>query len=98
MYSAISSGLKKGRGSVEYSRYDDQFTRTAILVLPGKVESIGSKAFANSPNLWQIEIPASVTSIADDAFSGVKGLILFGQSGSAAQSFADAHGFGFVEK
>ena len=36
--------------------------------LGSKVQSIGSKAFANCPNLMYIEIPTGTELIADDAF------------------------------
>ncbi len=68
----------------------------SVVSVPATAKSIGSKAFANCPNLWQIEIPASVTSIADNAFSGVDDLIIFGKSGSAAQTFASKNHYGFV--
>ena len=70
-------------------------TPLQVVRLPQGLKSIGSRAFADS-SLWQILIPASVTSIADDAFAGVEGLIIFGQAGSAAQRFAEAHGYSFV--
>lgn len=71
-------------------------TTMQVVRLPQGLKSIGSRAFADCPDLWQILIPASVTSIADDAFAGVEGLIIFGQAGSAAQRFAEAHGHSFV--
>ena len=71
-------------------------TTMQVVRLPQGLKSIGSRAFADCPDLWQILIPASVTSIADDAFTGVEGLIIFGQAGSAAQRFAEAHGYSFV--
>ena len=45
-------------------------TSLSEVVLPEGLTTIGSKAFANSRVKW-IYIPASVTSIADDAFEGV---------------------------
>ena len=40
------------------------------VIIPDGCTSIGSRAFANCPNLVYVRIPASVTSIADDAFEG----------------------------
>lgn len=45
-------------------------TSVTEVILPEGLTTIGSKAFANSNVKW-IYIPASVTSIADDAFSGI---------------------------
>lgn len=62
----------------------------SVVKLPDSVADIGSRAFADCPNLQQIYIPA-VTTIADDAFSGVTGLIIFGAPGSPAEQFAQTH-------
>ena len=40
------------------------------VIIPEGCTAIGSKAFADCPNLVYIRIPASITSIADDAFEG----------------------------
>lgn len=51
------------------------FYRTAELdtaVLPEGLETIGAKAFAES-SLTSVNLPASLTSIAADAFDGCKG-------------------------
>ena len=40
------------------------------VIIPDGCVTIGSKAFADCPNLIYVYIPASVTSIADDAFAG----------------------------
>lgn len=70
--------------------------RFGVVHLSDRVQSVGDRAFADCPNLYQILIPASVTSIADNAFEGVTGLCIFGQSGSKAEAFAVSHGYGFV--
>ena len=41
-------------------------------------------------------IPASVTSIDSTAFAGCKGLMIYGEAGSAAEAFAAAQGFIFL--
>ncbi len=61
-----------------------------------KVKTIGSRAFADCRNLEQIFIPASVTKIAEDAFSGAENLIIFGNAGSKAEEYANAHEIPFV--
>ena len=65
--------------------------------IPDGAETIGAKAFAGSPDLEYVYIPASVTAIAADAFDGVPaGLTVIGRLGSAAEAFANAHGFAFL--
>ena len=68
----------------------------AAIVVPAGVRTIGERAFANCPNLVQITIPSSVTSIADSAFEGVSGLQITGAAGSAAERFAQTHGYTFI--
>ena len=68
----------------------------AAVRIPDGVKSIGTKAFAGSPNLEYVYIPESVTSIAADAFYQVTGLTVIGVAGSEAESFADAQGFTFI--
>ena len=68
-----------------------------IVKCPDGLKSIQSRAFANCNKLIQIYIPKSVTSIASDAFSGCNNeMIIYGQSGSTAESFANAQGFVFA--
>ena len=45
-----------------------------------------------------MHIPASVTQIASDAFSGVTGLTIYGTPGTAAETFAKNHGYTFATK
>ena len=40
------------------------------IIIPDGCTTIGPRAFATCPNLIYVKIPASVTSIADDAFEG----------------------------
>ena len=46
--------------------------------IPDGATVIGTKAFAESPNLEYVYIPASVTTIAADAFYQVTGLTIIG--------------------
>ena len=64
--------------------------------LSDETTSVGSRAFADCPNLKYIRIPAATTEIASDAFSGVNGLTIIGSSGSYAETYAAAHGHTFV--
>ena len=57
------------------------------VVVPEGAEKIGSRAFADS-GLKEIEIPESVTYIADDAFEGCEGLEASVHRGSYAHEWA----------
>ena len=57
-----------------------------------QVAQIGSGAFASCPYLTEAIIPASVTSIADDAFAGSPWVTIVCPSDSYAASWADRHG------
>lgn len=59
--------------------------------LPEGMTKIGARAFKNCSRLEQIMIPASVTVIAEDAFEGVSGFVIFCPEGSAAEAYAKAH-------
>lgn len=60
--------------------------------IPDGCERIGDKAFAQRAALEMAEIPASVTSIADDAFAGSERLVIVTAEGSYAQTYATNHG------
>jgi len=60
------------------------------------LETIGSRAFADNTTLQQIVIPASVNSIASDAFEGCTDFYwVIGYSGSYAEQWAEENGYGF---
>ena len=66
------------------------------VVLPNGCEYISAGAFANCPNLRLINIPDSVTFIADSAFAGCNvSLIQDGRSNYARQ-YAVNHGLGWI--
>ncbi len=46
------------------------------VIIPDGCTSIGSRAFADCPNLVYVRIPASVTSIAEDAFEGCEQVVV----------------------
>lgn len=70
------------------------FYRTAELdtaVLPEGLETIGAKAFAES-SLTGVNLPASLTSIAADAFDGCTGLQMTVIAGTPGEAYAIAQG------
>ncbi len=71
-------------------------TAAACVVVPDGCKTIASKAFAGCSQLKWVEIPASVTSIADNAFGSLQGFTIIAPQGSAAASFASQHGLTLV--
>ena len=85
--------LPAGLRSIEEEAFAGSAFRYAVLA--ENTVSIGSRAFANCPNLIRISIPASTTEIAADAFTGDSGLTVFGKAGSYAETWAKNHGVAF---
>ncbi|MBR0464843.1 MAG: leucine-rich repeat domain-containing protein [Clostridia bacterium] len=69
---------------------EEAFTGTTAerIMIATACQSIGSRAFADCPNLLFVEIPNSVTDIAGDAFAGTHVTIVC-NSGSYAEDYAD---------
>ncbi|MBE5806757.1 MAG: hypothetical protein E7317_00235 [Clostridiales bacterium] len=67
-----------------------------MVICPNTLKSIGAKAFMNCTKLKGIYIPASVTSIAPDAFSGCSGFTIYAPSGSVAEVFAENKDYDYV--
>ena len=65
------------------------------IILPGGLTEIAPEAFAGS-EFDSLYIPESVTTIAEDAFGDRTSLTIIGVPGSAAEIFAQNHGFDFV--
>ena len=65
--------------------------RFRAVKLPDGLKKIGPGAFRNCARLEQIEIPASVVSIADDAFEGTGGFVIYCPEGSYAGEYAAQH-------
>ena len=83
-------------------------TSLTSVTIPNSVTSIGSTAFANCTSLTSITIPNSIISIGQQAFgyyfpynsdmySKIPGFTIYGAKGSAAESYANEHGFIFIE-
>lgn len=64
--------------------------------LPDGVTQIERRAFADCPNLLDVDIPSSATSIDPQAFAGVSNLTIHGAEGSYAEFYASKYGFAFV--
>jgi len=67
-------------------------TRLTAVTIPNGCAAIAAKAFANNKSLVYVYIPDSVQSIASDAFSGSKNVIVYCNSGSAAEHYAQSYG------
>lgn len=67
------------------------------IIIPSACKSIGSLSFAYCSQLEYIQIPASVTQIAADAFKGCSGLTICSPAGSYAQTYAQEHGIAWME-
>lgn len=70
----------------------------AVVSIHDGCTKIGSKAFANCPNLCRIYIPASVTDIALDAFEGCPNLVIYAPAGSVAIRVAKYNDIPFNEE
>ena len=64
---------------------------TNILTLPASLTTIESEAFTGLGNVDAVSIPATVTSIAEDAFDA--GIVIIAPAGSYAETWANDHGF-----
>lgn len=62
------------------------------------VKEIGNEAFANRTDLEKIEIPDSVTTIADNAFNGSENVIIVCNPNSTAEQYAKSHDIGYIYK
>lgn len=76
-----------------------QGTHAEEVVIPYGTESIGSGAFSGNASLIIVHIPSSVTEISGTAFSGCHpDLLILGETGSAAETFANDHSLFFEEE
>ena len=58
------------------------------IVVPAGVRSIGSRAFADCPNLFVLELPEGITAFESDALAGCGPVMVFGQAGSDLEAYA----------
>ena len=71
--------------AIHYNIFDN------VLTLPAALTAIESEAFAGLAGVDAVSIPATVTSIADDAFDA--GIVIITLAGSYAETWANDHGF-----
>lgn len=64
--------------------------------LSENTEKIGAYAFADCSDLQYIYIPLGTTIIDEFAFGSLQGLTIYGRDGSTAETFANEHGYTFV--
>lgn len=81
--------------------YLDEFafsccTGLTSVTVPDSVMRIGKYVFYQCANLNSISIGESVTSIDEYAFEGCSALTIIGYTGSAAEAYANEHGFTFI--
>ena len=78
-------------------------TGLTAITIPESVTSIGRDAFKNCISLTEVTIPSSVTNIGSRAFGykksdeAIEGFTIYGYRNTAAQEYADQHGFTFVK-
>lgn len=77
---AATLNLPDGLTAIEAEAFAGDASISFVKV-PEGTETIGSRAFADS-GLTRINLPASLTEIADDAFDGCEGLIIAALNGS----------------
>lgn len=65
---------------------------TDDVVFGNKIQSIGSRAFADCPNLRRVEIPVADVYIANDAFENSSNVILYAPIGGSVEQYAVNHG------
>ena len=81
--------LPKALKTIEHEAFaGDSFS---IVIIPNGCREIGPRAFSAMPNLLKVRIPASVTTIADDAFDGSGICLIETTPGSTAEAFAIGH-------
>ncbi len=71
-------------------------TGLTSITVPDSVTSIGDYAFSHCTGLTNITIPASVTEISDGIFAGCDDIVIFGYSGSYAETYANENELAFV--
>lgn len=81
-----------GRALIAIGREAFYQTNARRIVLPGTVCKIGARAFAQSPRLQAVRIPAGVQLIDRSAFGGSENVVLEVEPGSYAERYARVMG------
>ena len=68
----------------------------SVVIIPEGITSIGSKAFAECTKLERVYIPASVSNIGTDVFIQSPYVVIYGYSGSKAETYAIQNDIQFV--
>ena len=89
VFGPVTFTLPKKIKTVEESAFEG--LPMTIVEIPTGCTSIGKWAFRNCTGLTQIRIPASVTSIDTTAFDGCVNVLVYGEAGSAAETFCGTH-------
>ena len=71
-------------------------TSLASVTIPESVTSIGESTFSRCTSLESVTIPASVTRIGLHAFSGCDNLVIYGYSGTTAETYASDNSISFI--
>lgn len=90
--------LRKLAFPAELTHLEDEACRGLLIdevVFGENIQTIGSKAFADCPNLKRVEIPAADVEIAEDAFEN-SDVILYTPIGGSVEQYAVSHGI-FLE-
>lgn len=84
--------IEEGTEAIKDREYDGETSLTWVDV-PGTVKKIGTRAFADCPNLRKVILHEGVTSIAHNAFTGCKKL----ESIELPESVTDIEGWAFYD-
>lgn len=89
--------IEEGITSIGYLAFED-FTECSEIIIPNSVTKIESYAFSSCNQLAELTIPESVSTISNYAFKNCENLsVIYGKSGSVAQTVALKNGIKFVD-
>lgn len=65
------------------------------VVLSTSMKSLPERAFSNCYSLTEIYIPSTIIEVGEDVFSSCANLVIYGECGSYAETYADEYGYSF---